>query len=154
MLNNKVLKLLIIWFIMGMVYFTIEGIWRIPKGGEANIVMLPIGGMCGILVGGINQIPKFYNLKIWQQSLIGTIIVLIVEYFSGYILNIVFELGVWDYSNLPFNLDGQISLLFAVFWYILMPAAIWLEDYIRCVFWKENCGYGIFSIYKEFLFFR
>ena len=34
---SKVLKTLAIWFLMGMVYFVIEGIWRIPKGGDANM---------------------------------------------------------------------------------------------------------------------
>ena len=33
---SKVLKVLTIWFLMGMVYFVIVGIWRILKGGDAN----------------------------------------------------------------------------------------------------------------------
>ena len=61
---NKVLKVLAIWFLMGMVYFVIEGIWRIPKGGYANISMLAVGGLCGLLIGSINQIPKFYNMSV------------------------------------------------------------------------------------------
>ena len=42
---SKIFKILTIWFIIGMCYFVIEGIWRIPKGGYANIAMLPIGGL-------------------------------------------------------------------------------------------------------------
>ncbi len=151
---KKIIKILSLWFVIGMIYFTAEGLWRIPKGGYANIVMLPIGGLCGILVGGINQIPIFYNLKVWKQSLIGTVIVLTVEYISGFILNIIFKLNIWDYSNLKFNLNGQICLTYAVLWFVLMPTAIWIEDYLRFVFWKEGYKYGLINIYKEFVTFR
>lgn len=121
---SKVLKVLTIWFLMGMVYFVIEGIWRIPKGGDANVVMLPIGGLCGLLIGSINQIPKFYNMSVFKQSLIGTGIVLVIEYTAGYILNIKMGLDIWDYSNMFFNINGQICLEFGLLWILLMPAAI------------------------------
>lgn len=121
---SKVLKVLTIWFLMGMVYFVIEGIWRIPKGGDANVVMLPIGGLCGLLIGSINQIPKFYNMSVFKQSLIGTGIVLVIEYTAGYILNIKMGLDIWDYSDMFFNINGQICLEFGLLWILLMPAAI------------------------------
>ena len=151
---SRVLKVLTIWFLMGMVYFVIEGIWRIPKGGDANVVMLPIGGLCGLLIGSINQIPKFYNMSVFKQSLIGTGIVLVIEYTAGYILNIKMGLDIWDYSNMFFNINGQICLEFGLLWLLLMPAAIWLEDFIRFKFWNEGEGYGLKDVYMEFLGLR
>lgn len=151
---SKVLKVLTIWFLMGMVYFVIEGIWRIPKGGDANVVMLPIGGLCGLLIGSINQIPKFYNMSVFKQSLIGTGIVLVIEYTAGYILNIKMGLDIWDYSDMFFNINGQICLEFGLLWLLLMPAAIWLEDFIRFKFWNEGEGYGLKDVYMEFLGLR
>lgn len=151
---SKVLKVLTIWFLMGMVYFVIEGIWRIPKGGDANVVMLPIGGLCGLLIGSINQIPKFYNMSVFKQSLIGTGIVLVIEYTAGYILNIKMGLDIWDYSNMFFNINGQICLEFGLIWLLIMPAAIWLEDFIRFKFWNEGEGYGLKDVYMEFLGLR
>jgi uncharacterized membrane protein len=150
----NLIKVLIIWFTLGMVYFTIEGIWRIPKGGYANICMLPIGGLCGFLVGSINQVPKFYNMKIIYQSLIGAIIVTVVEFLSGCILNLYLGLGIWDYSNLPFNLLGQICLPFTLIWFAIMPLCIWLEDKIRYLFFKEGVSYSLKSIYVEFITFK
>ena len=147
---NKVLKILAIWFLMGMVYFVIEGIWRIPKGGYANISMLAVGGLCGLLIGSINQIPKFYNMSVWRQSIIGTAVVLIIEYISGYILNIKMGLDIWDYSDMVLNVNGQICLEFALIWFLLMPAAVWLEDFIRFKFWGEGVEYGLKDIYLEF----
>jgi len=147
---SKILKILSIWFLMGMVYFVIEGIWRIPKGGYANISMLFVGGLCGLLIGSVNQFPKFYNISVWKQAIIGTIIVLVVEYISGYVLNIKMSLDIWDYSDMYFNINGQICLEFGLLWLLLMPAAIWLEDFIRFKFWNEGKKYSLKDIYLEF----
>ena len=156
MISNRIrlIKILIIWFIMGMIYFTIEGIWRIPKGGYANIIMLPIGGLCGVIVGGINQLPQFYNMKVLLQSLIGAILVTIVEFLAGCLLNLLFNLGIWDYSNMPFNLLGQICLPFTLLWFIIMPFCIWLEDRVRYLVFSEGKPYSIKSIYLEFIKFK
>ena len=151
---SRVLKVLTIWFLMGMVYFVIEGIWRIPKGGDANISMLFVGGLCGLLIGSINQIPKFYNMSVFKQSLIGTGIVLVIEYIAGYILNIKMGLDIWDYSDMFFNINGQICLEFGLIWLLIMPAAIWLEDFISFKFWNEGVGYGLKDVYMEFLGLR
>lgn len=148
---NKIIKLLIIWFVLGMCYFTLEGLYRIPQGGYANIAMLFVGGFCGLIVGSINQIPQFYKMTVWKQSIIGAIVVLIVEYISGYVLNIKMGLDIWDYSDMYFNLNGQICFEFAVIWFLLMPTAIWLEDYIRFTFWGEGEKYGLKDIYSEFV---
>ena len=152
-MKNKfyIAKILAIWFILGTFYFTLEGIWRIPKGGYANIVMLPIGGLCGICVGSINQIPKFYNMKVIYQSIIGAVITTIIEFISGLFLNCYLQLGIWDYSNLPFNILGQVCLPFSLIWFVIMPLCIWLEDKIRYVFWNEGSNYSLKSIYVEFI---
>ena len=44
-----------------------------------------------------------------QQSVIGAVIVLAVEFISGCVLNLWLGLGVWDYSNQPGNVLGQIK---------------------------------------------
>lgn len=154
-MKSSTKKVLVLWFIIGMMYFTLEGCFHLfNKGGYANILMLPVGGLCGVLVGGINQYKKFYNLKIVYQSIIGCLIVTTVEFISGYILNIRLGLNIWDYSNLPLNYKGQICLLFSIIWFILMPLLIWLEDYLRWIFWHEGTPYSISQIYKEFITFK
>ena len=147
---SNLFKILAVWFIFGMCYFTLEGIWRIPKGGYANISMLFVGGLCGLLVGSINQVPRFYNMAVWKQAGLGTVIVLVVEYVSGYVLNIKLGLDIWDYSDMYFILNGQICLEFAVLWFLLMPAAVWLEDFVRWTFWREGVKYGLKDVYGEF----
>ena len=47
------------------------------------------------------------------------------------------KLNVWDYSNIPFNLDGQICLLFSFFWIFISLIAIILDDLLRYVLFDE-----------------
>lgn len=149
---KRLLKLLAIWFIIGTLYFVLEGLWRIPTtGGYANIIMLPIGGLCGLAIGSINQIPKFYNMKIIYQALISAVIVTLIEFLSGCILNIWLGLGIWNYSNLPLNICGQVCLLYSFLWFLISPFAIWLEDMIRYKLWNEGEYYSIISIYKDLI---
>lgn len=151
---NRIVKLLILWFIIGMMYFTIEGLWRIPSGGYANIVMLPIGGLCGVLIGSLNQYPKFYNSKIIYQATISTLIVLAIEFLSGIVLNVWLNLNIWDYSEEPLNIMGQICLHYGLLWFLLSPFAIWVEDYLRYLLWDEGEHYSISSIYKDLILLR
>lgn len=148
------LKVLVLWFLLGSAYFVIEGIWHIPSGGYANIVMLPIGGLCGICIGAINQIPKFYNMKILYQSIISTIIILGIEFLSGCILNLWLGLGIWDYTGLPLNILGQVCPLYGILWFLLSPLVIWLEDYLRYKLWNEGEYYTISSIYRDLITFK
>jgi len=146
----KITRVLILWLCIGMIYLTIEGLWR----GWTNITMLPIGGFCGIAVGAVNQSKTFYKCKIVWQSFIGAVIVLAVEFISGCILNIWLGLDIWDYTGKFGNIMGQICLPYAALWFLLMPFAIWTEDYLRWVFWKEANPYTVLSIYKELFTFK
>lgn len=147
-MNTK--KIIAIWFGMGLVYYAIEGLWSlIFKDGYANVIMLFIGGLTGLLIGGLNQIPRFYKMRMIWQALIGVIIVLSVEFVSGLIFNVWLKLGLWNYSNQPFNIMDQICLLFGILWFLLIPAAIWLEDHIRWVEWREGEKYSLKDIYIE-----
>lgn len=148
---KRMTKLLVLWFLIGALYFVLEGIWRIPSGGYANIVMLPIGGLCGLCIGAINQIPKFYNMKIFWQSFLSMLIVLLIEFVSGCILNLWLGLNIWDYSHRPMNLMGQVCLSYGLLWFAIAPAAIWLEDFLRFKLWGEGEYYSLKHIYKELL---
>ena len=125
-------RLLSMWGILGTVYVALETLWR----GHSHPAMLIVGGLCGVLVGAVNQIPQFYKMPIVCQSLMGALIVLAVEFLSGCVLNLWLGLGIWDYSNLPFNIMGQICLLYGALWFLIMPLAIWLEDTLNWLLWE------------------
>ncbi len=60
-------------------------------------------------------------------------------------------LAIWDYSGMIGNIAGQICLPFAAIWFVLMPAAIWLEDFARWKLWGEGQVYTLKSIYRDLL---
>jgi uncharacterized membrane protein len=153
--GNRTIKIIAIWIMMGMVYLTIEGVYRlITDDGRVHIAMLPVGGLCGLAVGGINQVKAFYRLPVLAQSTIGTLITLAVEFVTGCILNLWLGMAIWDYSALPGNILGQVCVRFAGAWFLLMPFAIWLEDRLRWRLWAEGVYYTLPSIYLELVTLR
>lgn len=130
---------------MGCGYTNIELLFR----GYSHKSMFLVGGLCGLLIGMINEVNE--NLPMWQQCFIGTLIVLIIEFVAGYILNIKLNIGVWDYTSMPFNIMGQVCILFGVFWFFLSVIAIWLDDYLRYKFFDKKYE-GNLSLYIKRLF--
>ena len=129
-IKNYLIKELILLIIFGITYCGIEILYR----GRTHISMLFVGGLCAVLIGMINEItPK---MNIFLQMFIGAVIVTIIEFFSGYIINIILGLNVWDYSNLMFNYKGQISLLFTIIWFFLSVPVIYLDDKLRKILFK------------------
>jgi len=72
------------------------------------------------------------------QVLIGVGIILTLEFISGCIVNLWLNLNVWDYSNMPLNLLGQICLPFALLWIPLAFLAILLDDHLRYNWFGEE----------------
>lgn len=63
----------------------------------------------------------------------------------GVILNILLGLSIWDYSNLRFNVLGQISLGYSALWFFLSLPAIILDDWLRWkLFEEEKPRYKLF----------
>jgi uncharacterized membrane protein len=140
---KQLLKHISLFFIFGITYCSIE----ILYGGSTHWSMFLVGGLSGLLGGLVDEL--FPYLKIFYQCFIITGIILILEYISGYIFNIVLGEKIWDYSNLPFNLNGQISLTFALIWFFLFsPLIIWFDDFLREKLWGEERATGLLSIYK------
>lgn len=100
----------------GGLYCLIEVLWR----GYTNWTMGVVGGICVLIL--YNVYTKYICLSYIEKCLIGSIIITVIEFISGIIINIIFGMNVWDYSNLPLNLKGQICLLYSVFWgFICVP---------------------------------
>jgi len=145
--QSLVLKHLFLFFVMGMIYFTLEGFWN----GKANIIMLPVGGICGLLTGLLNEFPKFFNLKMWQQTLLGTFIVTLIEFISGVILNIYLGLNLWNYSSMWGNLYGQITPQYMFLWSVILPFGIFVDDFLRYKFYNEDSYYPIYENYIKLI---
>lgn len=131
-------KTCILFLIGGAIYTLIETIWRAARGSNpTHWSMFILGGLCFVLLGAINEYLT-WDTPLIVQGVIGTIIVLALEFIFGCVLNIWLGLGVWDYSHMPFNIMGQICLPFAFAWFILSIVAIVLDDWLRYWLFKEE----------------
>lgn len=117
----------------GCIYFAIELAWR----GHSHWTMAVLGGICFVLIGGINEFFP-WSMPLALQGVIGAAIVTALEFVSGVILNLWLGLGIWDYSHLPFNLLGQICLPFSVLWIFLSIVAVVLDDWLRYFMFGED----------------
>ena len=123
---GRPLKLFTLWLWGGFVYYCIELAWR----HESHPSMFIVGGLCFVLIGGINNYLPWHMGLIWQ-SLLGASAVTVVEFISGLIINVWLRLDVWDYSSLPFNILGQVCLAYFFAWIPLSVFGIVLDDYLR-----------------------
>ena len=84
-----------------------------------------------------------YKLEVF----IGFLGIFVIEFLSGLILNRGLGLNLWDYSHLPLNIMGQITLLFAPIWLIIVPFAIFLDDQLRYVLFNGCKPYRLWWYY-------
>ena len=130
---KKLLKLLTLFAIGGATYMGIELAYR----GFTHWTMGLLGGLCFLIVGGLNEFYT-WEMKFWKQCGIGALVITVLEFIFGVILNIWLQLNIWDYSNMPLNICGQICLPFTIIWFFLSGVAIVLDDWLRYWLFKEE----------------
>ena len=132
-----VLKYLFLFLFGGFLYYGIEILWR----GESHFSMGILGGICFLFAGLQNE-----NIE-WEVPLLSQIMsvemfILAAEFVAGCILNLWLKMDIWDYSNLPGNICGQICPQYAILWIPLCVVAIVLDDYLRYwIFGEEKPRY-------------
>lgn len=97
-------------------YCLIELMWR----GRTHYSMFFAGA---IVLSTFYFISVNYNMPFWQKCVLGMVIITAIELIFGIVFNIVLKEGVWDYSNMPFNLLGQICVPFSLIWLVISGAA-------------------------------
>ena len=129
----RALRPLVLIGIGGLIYAMIELVFR----GRTHWTMFIVGGLCFWLIGLVNEVIP-WEVAFWKQCLLGSLIVTVVEFFSGCIINLGLGWNVWDYSNLPLNLLGQICLPFSLLWILISAVAVVLDDYLRYWLYGEE----------------
>lgn len=140
------IEILILFCVGGSAYIIIEMVSR----GYSHWSMFIVGGLCFLIVGAINNFIG-WDFPVEYQCLIGAVAVTIIEFISGYIINIKLGWDVWDYSNMPFNVMGQICLPFTILWIFVSLLAILVDDQVRYrVFGEEVPRYYSIILKKTF----
>lgn len=129
----RVIRPLVLFGIGGLLYILCELLFR----GHTHWTMFIVGGLCFLCIGGINELIP-WEMPIWQQAIIGAVIVTGIEFISGCVINLWLGWAVWNYSDMPLNLLGQICLPFMVIWFFIALAAIIIDDYLRYWLFDEE----------------
>ena len=133
MKKSKIKKYEFLFFVGATIYVIIEKLYR----GYSHWTMFLLGGICFIALGLINEVIP-WDMPLLLQMFIGGVIITVLELITGCVVNLWLGWNVWNYSELPFNLWGQISLFSSIGWVGLSLVGIVLDDYIRWKFFGEE----------------
>lgn len=120
---------MILFLIGGGVYALLEILWR----GYTHWTMFLLGGACFVIMGLLNEYKIPWHWCLLRQSIVSACVITASEFVTGCIVNIHLGWQVWDYSDLPFNLYGQICLYYFLLWIPLSAAGIVFDDWIRYI---------------------
>lgn len=129
---KKFMKYATLFLVGGVLYYSLEVLFR----GYSFYAMAVCGGLCFIVCGVINE--KSRCMPLIFQQIIAASGVTAIEFFFGLILNVWLGLDMWDYSNMPGNILGQICPQFTLLWFFLSAVGIVLDDFIRWKFFGEG----------------
>ena len=115
----SVYEIMLLFFIYSFLGWCVEVAFvavttgKVVNRGFLNGPVCPIYG-CGMVGVLIILLPVKNN--VWLLFLGGMIICSAVELFGGWILDKIFHMRWWDYSEKPFNIGGYICLPFSIMW--------------------------------------
>lgn len=122
MKNNtakKCSEYLFIWALGGCVYYWIEIAFR----GFSHWTMFILGGFALVFCTFQGQVMHWKE-PLWRQLFRAVIFVTSLEFITGIIVNKWLGLAIWDYSDQPMQLWGQICVPFMILFSGLLLCAI------------------------------
>lgn len=142
-MTRNVLKIITIWSSGAFIYGLIEIAFR----GFTHISMGVLAGVCLMLISQLNQ-RLGQEFPMVLKMLLSSIIITTLEFITGILVNVRLHMEVWDYSNAPLNLFGQICLPFAVAWFFLSFFGIRLIDFLKWKIFNEPKPQYSFALKK------
>ena len=109
--ENPAARILLKFLFGGVGYGLIEIIWR----GYTHPSMVLTGGLCFAMICAMNGRLAHHSLLF--RSAACTVGVTFVEFCVGMVVNQMFDMSVWDYSDEWLHLFGQICPLYSLLWF-------------------------------------
>ena len=127
----NIYKLLLICFVGSFAGVLVEMLWCLITNGyiesRSGLVYGPFNLLYGVGAVALSVcLYKFRNRGAWISFLGGMIVGSVVEYICSLGQEIIFGSRSWDYSHMPFNINGRICLLYSVFWGFL--GVLWIKN--------------------------
>ncbi|MBR0463670.1 MAG: putative ABC transporter permease [Clostridia bacterium] len=124
-------KALLLFCIGSFAGVVLEMLWCIVIHGRfetrAGLVLGPFNLLYGF--GAVVLSITLYRVRNFSRvfSFAGGFVVgTVVEFACSWLLEKVFGATSWDYSHLPFNIQGRVCLLYSMFWGAL--GVLWIKD--------------------------
>lgn len=117
------MKYIVLFLIGGLIYGAVEVAY---KGDCTHLSMFITGGLSFLAIGMMSP-----RIPLLLRMLLGSVLITVLEFLCGVIVNIWLGLSVWDYSDMPLNLMGQICLLFTAYWFVLTFVGIVLDRFLK-----------------------
>lgn len=109
-------------------YSLIEILWR----GFTHWTMALTGGLCFLLIYITEAAHE--STPLWKKCAAGSLIITLAELIVGFIVNILLDWDVWDYSSMKFNFHGQVCALYSALWFLLCIPASFICTRLRHLF--------------------
>lgn len=126
---SRLIIYFVIYSVLGFIIETIFGM--LTKGVIESRKSFLYGPLCGIY--GLGAIVMIIGLQKFKKNnytlflggfFLGSIIEYVVSFIGEYVYHIIW----WDYSSMPFNLNGRVCIWFSLAWGIL---AIYLMTHVH-----------------------
>ena len=114
---KKIINLLVIFFSFSFVGWFWELLYEFLKLGviaNHGVLLgpwLPIYGTGAVIIYLCLNRYKYSPLIVFMGSFV---LCTCIEYVTGWYLDRFVHIMYWDYSDIPFNIDGRICLLFSI----------------------------------------
>lgn len=124
-------KLFWIFFLASFLGAVVEILFMLVSRGELQSRSGVIYGQFSLVwgVGGVLFTLCFHRLSdrrdLWI-FLAGTVLGGAYEYACSWLQEVLFGACFWDYSHIPLNINGRVSLLYSMFWGV--AAILWVKD--------------------------
>lgn len=129
---KKMSEYLVLFALGGTIYYSLEMLFR----GFSHWSMFVLGGFCLVFFAQQGLWVKWED-PLWLQLIRCVIFVTAGEFITGIIVNKWLKWNVWDYSDQPFQLFGQICAPFTILFSGLCVFGIILAGYLLHWFYGE-----------------
>ena len=129
--GKNLYKLFWVFFIGCIAGVAVELLWCLFRYGylesRNGMIWGPFSPIYGMGAAALTvALYRFRNHSGWISFAGGMIVGSVLEYVCSWAQETVFGSRSWDYSAMPFNINGRICLLYSVFWGVL--GILWIKD--------------------------
>lgn len=124
---QKYKKCYFLFIIGGIGYALIEILAR----GYTHPSMVIAGGLSLISIAYINS--RFRYSSVFFRAMLCSLVITTIELIIGIWVNIILDLGVWNYSREAFNFMGQICPLYSLIWFGISLVVILGMDKVKAL---------------------